>query len=54
MIAVKHICVKFGDPRCISFLRFRAEKQIDRQTQLKSLPVTTASVIITKLKTINI
>jgi len=41
---VEHLYVKFGDPSCIGFLRYRAEKETQRLTEAKTYPATTVDV----------
>jgi len=33
---VEHFCVKFGYPSCSDFLRYRVDKQTDRQTDTEA------------------
>jgi len=36
---MEHFCVKFGDPSCIGFSRYRVEKQKKTQMPQKTLPM---------------
>jgi len=35
-LMVEHFCVKFGYPSCSDFLRYRVDKQTDRQTDTEA------------------